>query len=188
MRDELEKIRAILSALLGRPSRWSGTLLLTSDPDIHGAKPFRCDSVVNETLAGQDARWRTLIHEMLHTFSAGYQVNDYRAFRGWEEGIVEYLQRLLRPTILAQIAPTVSEEVFREVEANHIYNDYIASLETLRKALKREESLFYFRLLETPIRDRPALVLGQGRSLVRDEDAAFVRLFSTSDVTLKQWR
>ena len=176
----------ILSALLGRPSRWSGTLRLTADPDIHGAKPFGCDIVLNEKLIGDDARWRTLIHEMLHTFSAGYQVHDYQAFRGWEEGVVEFLQRLLRPAVLAQVAPTVNEEVFLRTEADHIYNDYIAALETLRKALKREESLFYFRLLATPIRDRPAAILSQGRSLVREEDAAFVRLFSMCDAALKK--
>lgn len=95
--QELKQIQQVLVGMLGRPSRWSGIVELTEDPYIRGAKPFRCDIIINAELSEKDLRWRTLIHEMLHTFSAGYQPLDYASFRGWEEGIVEQLQRVLRP-------------------------------------------------------------------------------------------
>lgn len=106
--------------------------MLTDDPDVRGAKPFRCDIVINKTLSEQDLRWRTLIHEMLHTFSAGYNPQDYQALRGWEEGVVEQLQRLLRPAVLAKLGVSVSEKVFEQVEDGHEYQKYVRALESMR--------------------------------------------------------
>jgi len=77
IQTELEQVQQILLKMLGRPSRWSGEVKLSDNPYIRGAKPFRCDILINTELAGQDERWRTLIHEMLHTFSAGYLALDY---------------------------------------------------------------------------------------------------------------
>ena len=64
--------------------------------DFKGKKRFSCDIQIQEALAKTEARWTTLIHESLHTFSSGYLREDYQAYRGWEEGVVEQLQRLLR--------------------------------------------------------------------------------------------
>ena len=116
---------------------------LTDNPAIRGAKPFRCDIVINAGIAGQDTRWRTLIHEMLHTFSAGYQPLDYTAFRGWEEGVVEQLQRLLRPGVLRALSLAVEEELFVAVEQSHDYAEYVEVLEKMRNALGVEPLVFY---------------------------------------------
>ncbi len=129
IQKELEQVCQALTERLGRPSRWSGLVEITDDPNIRGAKPFRCDIVINVGLIGKAERWRTLIHEMLHTFSAGYKPLDYVAFRGWEEGVVEGLQRILRAAIVAELGLTIDETVFTTVEAGHEYAEYVQALE-----------------------------------------------------------
>lgn len=61
------------------------------------------------SLAGQPDRWLTLIHEALHTVSTGYVRKDFSALPGWEEDIVEHLQRLFRPAILLHLCNPYTE-------------------------------------------------------------------------------
>ena len=132
---ELEQIRLAVEQMTGLPSRWSGTLELVPDADFKGKKPFRCDVLIHADLAGQPYRWTTLIHEMLHSVSAGYARDDYQDLQGWEEGVVEQIQRFLRPRILVQLRVSVEEETadaFRQIEEGHAYNDFIAAIERLR--------------------------------------------------------
>ena len=182
---ELRSIEHILTEIIGRPSRWSGRVELTNDPQVFGKKPFGCDIIVNESLLGRDVRWRTLIHEMLHSYSAGYNRQDYDEARGWEEGVVEQLQRLLRPQILTRLFVVVNEGVFQSVEASHDYNRYVAALERLREALGHDEQAFYLRLLATPIRDRAALLVSLGRSNRPSDFRAYLDLFAPNNVILK---
>ena len=158
---------------------------LVHDPSIRGAKPFRCDIVINVELSEQDERWRTLIHEMLHTFSEGYLPLDYVSFRGWEEGVVEQLQRLLRPGILAALGSVVEEKLFAFVEQNHDYSEYVEALEKMRDTLKIESVAFYMRLLAVPIRDRRRSVFEQGMALPFDERFGFLIAYSLGDAVLR---
>ena len=186
LHEELEQIRRALEALLGRPSRWSGVLELTDDPTVNGAKPFRCDIVINGNLRGQDVRWRTLIHEMLHAFSAGYNRRDFDDFPGWEEGVVEQTQRLLRPSILSQLGVTAAETIFEQAEANHRYNAYLRALETLRQSFNISPEQFYLALLSEPIKTRAAFVVGMARTLPPDKNVEFLRQFSAAFTILKE--
>lgn len=185
LQEELEQVCRVLTEKLGRPSRWSGLVKMTEEIRIRGAKPFRCDIVINAGLIGKAERWRTLIHEMLHTFSAGYQPLDYVAFRGWEEGVVEQLQRTLRPEILTELGITVDEMIFTNVEADHEYTEYVEALEAIREALKEEPMPFYSRLLSVPIRDRRQFVFEQGMALGPPLRRKFLSVYSSGDATLK---
>jgi hypothetical protein len=185
LREELGRTRQVLEELLGKPSRWSGVLELTSDPSVNGAKPFRCDIVLNTILLGQDVRWRTLIHEMLHTFSAGYNRRDFDSFPGWEEGVVEQLQRLLRPTILARLGVTVAEAIFDSVEAGHKYNGYIRALNAIRQHLNIPAQQFHFDLLSEPIRDRGNSILRTGMLMPPVQRAALISIYSVSNAVLR---
>jgi hypothetical protein len=185
LEDELERIRLILEELLGRPSRWSGVLELTDDPAVNGAKPFRCDIVINAALIGQDARWRTLIHEMLHSFSVGYHRRDFDEFPGWEEGVVEQTQRLLRPTILVRLGVSADEAALAQAESNHNYNVYIRALETLRQSLNIPPERFFLELLSEPIKTRAALVIGMAHNLPPSQSHGFLRTFSAAFTILK---
>ena len=72
VQQELIAIVDVLSELTGLTSQWSGEVELSQDARAFGRKPFSCRIVLNERLADQPVRWRTLIHEALHSFSAGY--------------------------------------------------------------------------------------------------------------------
>jgi hypothetical protein len=162
MEGELRRIEPVLTEIIGRPSRWSRLLI------------------------GRDLRWRTLIHELLHSYSAGYNSPDYDAYRGWEEGVVEQLQRLLRQAALTRIGVAVTDAVFEDEEASHRYNPFIAALEALRAILGTQAETFYLDLLAAPIRDRPGLLLGPGLALPPLQRTEYVKAFSRSDATLKE--
>ena len=185
---ELEQLAPILTELTGLPSRWNGQVELGQEEWFRGKKLFSCGIVIQAHLVNQETRWRTLIHESLHSRSAGYNSADYNALIGWEEGVVEQTQRLLRPAVLARIGVQVEEAVFREVEAAHVYNRYVDALEDLRRSLaigQEQQMGFYMNLLATPIRDRAAFVYSLGSSLVGADRLRFLSLFSAASDRLR---
>lgn len=108
----LRQIIQVLEDILGRPSHWNGEALLEIGLFFAGAARYNGSIGVSETVfADFNLRWRTLIHEALHTFSPRYTHMTYRDMIGWEEGVVEQMQRVLRPTVLAALQVAVSEEV-----------------------------------------------------------------------------
>lgn len=130
VRAELEQIMPLVSALTGLPARWSGMVELVDTPEFKGKKRFSCDIQIQASLARQDARWSTLIQESLHAHSVGYNGSDYRLYRGWEEGVVEQLQRLLRPQILSRLLVAVAEADLLEADLleadrQHPFNDRV---------------------------------------------------------------
>ncbi|HZO88665.1 MAG TPA: hypothetical protein VFB38_10040 [Chthonomonadaceae bacterium] len=163
IQEELRQIAAILEEVIGRESNWNRELYLIPNADFLGKKPFDCRIELDDALVNLDVRWRTLIHEILHSFSEGYNLRDYNQFYGWEEGVVERLQRIVRPQILFRLGIIVAEETFASVEAGHPFNPYIEALERIRQALNAEaEQAFYLQLLKTPIRERHSALLQMG--------------------------
>jgi hypothetical protein len=185
IREELLRIQPRIEEITGLHSRWNGTVELVPDPGFRGKKRFSCLIVMDAELVEDDLRWRTSIHELLHAVSAGYVQSDYLALRGWEEGVVEALQRLIRPSLLAGIGVAVPEEAFRGAEENHPFNHYLAALETLREKLDRPAMGFYLNLLRTPIRGRPASVFESRNNLPGGQRRDFVTLFARAHTTLK---
>jgi hypothetical protein len=186
---ELEQIIVAVTALTGLTSNWNGSLELVWDADFKGKKRFSCDIQINAVAASQPTRWSTLIHEALHAVSLGYVRDDYQQFRGWEEGVVEELQRLLRPLVLDAVGIAVPESIFQANESMHRYNVYIAALEEIRRALEAESvpverQQFYVRLLGTPLRDRPGKVLALGYQRAGLPRAPFIRAFSAANAVL----
>lgn len=188
IQKELIGIVGVLSELTGLTSRWSGEVELSQDARAFGRKPFTCRIVLSEGLADQPVRWRTLIHEALHSFSAGYNLQDYQTWRGWEEGVVEQLQRLFRPAVLARLSIAVDAAVFEAVEEKYTFNEYIEALEGLREVIDaRPSEEFYVDLLATAIKSRPGLILGRRFQLPPGEQNAFVLLFSQANSVLKEF-
>lgn len=132
-------------------------------------------------------RWSTLIHEALHTISAGYVPTDYRNFPGWEEGVVERLQRVYRLTVLGRLGVSVEDELFRVSEEKHNYNKYIQALEGVRLILNIADADFYTNLLQTPIRSRFGYVYGLGNNLISRERSEFIRTLSAANSVLKDF-
>jgi len=187
--NEMQRILEVVCELTGLPSNWNRTLLLVDGAEFRGRKPFSCSIELDADLARLPHRWATSIHEALHAVSAGYDRNDFQAFRGWEEGTVEQLQRLLRPTILGRLGVTMKEDIWQEHEAHHRFNEYLRALEEIRTAIAEEDTPesateFYIRLLATPLRDRPAFVLGLGFRHAELPRTPFVRVFSAANAVL----
>ena len=159
----LRQIIQVLEDILGRPCRWNGEALLESGLFFAGAARYDGSIGVSETVfADFNLRWRTLIHEALHTFSPRYTHMTYLGMIGWEEGVVEQMQRLLRPAVLTALQVVISEEAVSAVEQVHPYNKYIAVLEDLRLRLGEDQERFYSTLLATPLSDRATLMRQSG--------------------------
>lgn len=186
--EEVRRIVDIVEDLTSLQSRWSGKVELVENADFKGKKPFRCDILLNALLATQLERWSTLIHEVLHTVSAGYARDDYQDFQGWEEGVVELLQRLFRARILSRLQIEVDEEFFQSVDEGHAYNNFIAALEQLRVRVGKTQEEFYLLLSHTPLRDRSALLLTLGSHLQGSERRQFIMEFSAANAALRTRR
>jgi len=185
---EIGKVLEIVCDITGLTSNWNGVLMLVENAEFRGRKPFSCSIEVASDLVQTVDRWPTMIHEALHAVSAGYSSNDYQAFRGWEEGVVEKLQRLIRPIVISRLGISPEESIWQQRENLHPYNDYIDALEEVRKALgiagDGDERQFYIRLLGIPIKDRPGLLLGMGYQRDKLPRTPFVRAFSAASAVL----
>jgi len=190
-RRELADIVAVLTELTGLPSRWSGRVELVPDAEFKGKKRFLCDIQLDAALAEKEARWTTLIHEALHSLSAGYFRDDYQNFQGWEEGVVEHLQRFYRPRVLSRLVVKADPFLFQKLDAEHGYNKFIAALEDIRQAQSDAEAssseaeAFYLDLLATPLRDRKSRVSRYGFSLPPPERQRFFSIISAASATLR---
>jgi len=176
--QEIEGIVSIVEGLTGLTSRWSGRVELVPGAPYMGQKSFSCHISIRVSLAQEEARWMTFIHEALHSVSVGFVGEDYRNARGWEEGVVEQLQRLFRAEVLDRLGVSVSEAVFTEAEGKHLYNPYIGYLEQFRQLFEDEPEDFYLDLLRTPINARAARIFARGSSALTLPRGVFVRIFS----------
>ena len=185
---ELADIVAVLTEMTGLPSRWSGRAELVPGANFRGKKRFICDIQISADLADQDARWTTLIHEALHAVSTGYIREDYQDFQGWEEGVVEQLQRLLRARVLSHLRVTVDPQVLHRLDEEHAYNKYIAALETIREAQDisvTQAEAFYLELIGTPIKNRQSHVSRYGFSLPPSQRVDFFAVVSAASAMLR---
>lgn len=97
--------------------------------------------------------------------SPQYTRAEYDRFIGWEEGVVEQCQRLLRADILYRIGISVDVDVMDVEERLHPYNRYIIVLEDLRVQLNLSAQEFYPSLLATELSMRTALLMNLGDRL-----------------------
>lgn len=187
--DELRRVDQVISEFTELPSNWNGNVELHYEPGWRGMKPFRCDIRLDIDRQKLDARWRTHLHEVLHAHSAGYLRAAFDDYPGWEEGVVEKLQRLLRPRVVAHLGLELSETVFAQEDAEHDYNPYVEALDKLYRFLQlphESETDFYVGLLSTPISQRIAWTITRGRKLPPEEGSAFFRAFATANATLRR--
>ena len=182
--QEVAQVVRIVEELTGLSSRWSGQVELVPGAQYRGQKSFSCHISIRASLAQDESRWMTFIHEALHSVSAGFVGEDYRSARGWEEGVVEQLQRLFRAEVLDRLGVHVEEAVFAEAEGKYLYNLYIEYLEQLRQLLQDEPEGFYLDLLRTPIKARAARIYARGSALGLPQ-GVFIRIFSTASATMR---
>jgi hypothetical protein len=158
-RDEVAKVVQAVSEHTGLPSNWNGKVRIVPNALARGLKDFDCHIELGESTVRDPTRWRTLIHEALHSVSAGFNGVDYNQFVGWEEGAVENLQRLIRTPVLKKLSVVADESAMAAVEEAHVYNDYVQRLDELRAATRLDAEAFYVGLLRTPIRNRETYIM-----------------------------
>ena len=185
LQNELSRITEVLETSLGRPSRWNGEVEVLDDVSVYGRARWNGRIAINHQIAQNDLRWRTEIHEALHLFSVGLTPQDYLDFQGWEEGVVEQLQRLFRPHILHSLHVAIPEEVFAAEEATHEYNRFILALEKLRGIVNEPIMPFYMTLLAAPLVSRSSLVIQAGRQLPANQFRGFQRDFALAFSVLR---
>lgn len=183
---EVNALVAAAIRLTGLTSNWNGEILLVPGADFKGKKRFSCGIEIHVDLAEQEARWSTLLHEVLHSLSVGYVASAYWQSPGWEEGVIEQLQRLYRSAVLDALEISVDADVFLILDAKHRYNGYIAALEALRTFVAAEPFDFYLSLLKRPIRDRPGYMLNLSKSLGSVDRREYLRCFAASNTVLKE--
>ena len=146
VRGELNAVKEAVEQLTGLRSRWSGNVILLAPPEIvalkgtlvSAEKRWACDVLVSTAIVSSPLRWRTYAHEMLHSVSVGLNEADLGRFRGWEEGVVEQTQRLLRERVLGLVGADTPEAAFFDGDRTWRLNHYIKALEELRLFLGAE--------------------------------------------------
>ena len=173
----MRQIIAFVEEATGLPSRWNGGLLILEDgtDEVRTAqmlarvpylakKERSCSITVVESILQDDQRWRTLLHEGLHSVSVGLMRDSYDRFAPWEEAVAESLQRLYRPPLFQQLGMDVPDSRFMALEAIWPYNRAMEALG--RIAAERPEVQvreFLEEMLRTPLPDRPASAFEWGR-------------------------
>ena len=195
--EEVRQIIAFVKEVTGLPSRWNGGLLILDDGtgeaqtaqmlsrvSYLAKKEWNCSITVVGSVLQDDQRWRTLLHEGLHSVSAGLTQESYDRFAPWEEAVVEGLQRLYRPSLLRELVLDVPESRFTSLEAIWPYN---RAMEALGRIAAERPYLSVQDLLEgmlgTPLPDRPAFAFEWGRQC--EDFARFKRVYAAASGFLR---
>ena len=175
--EEVRQIIAFVEEVTGLPSRWNGGLLILTDGTGEARtaqllarvpylakKEWSCAITVVESVLQDDQRWRTLLHEGLHSVSVGLTEPEYQRLRLWEEAVVESLQRLYRPLLFQRLGLDVDESAFQPFESVWRHNRALAALGQIA-AERPDVPLrdFLEAMLRTPLPKRPAFAFAWGR-------------------------
>lgn len=165
---DLSRVIGEIVTLTGRPTRWSGTVLVMEDVafPFWGQKQRGCSiSLRLDVLRSPERRWTTMIHEALHSVSTVFTTGHLDStHRRWEEAIAEQLQRLLRGEILRALDVHLAEQILKELDAAHLYNGDIRTLEVCREALQVDARMYYLDLLGTTADQRVRSIISASRA------------------------
>ena len=175
--EEVRRIVTFVEGVTGLPSRWNGSLLILADGteeaqtaqmlsriQYRAKKEWSCGITVVESVLQDDLRWRTLLHEVIHSVSVGLTEPDYHRYAPWEEAVVESLQRLYRPLLFQQFEMDLDEDRFRAFEATWRYERALGALGRVAAARPEVPAQdFLEQMLRTPLPDRPAFAFEWGR-------------------------
>ena len=175
-----------LTQITGLPSQWNGQVeIVHSAGRAFGGKTFNCLIRIRADIASQAVGWPTLIHEAFHCFSVERSPDASLTYPGYEEGVVEALQRLFREELLADMGIAAAPEAFLDRDNHSAYTDYIGALETMRGALEADAKQFYLSLLATPLEQRWAVLREQAQSLAEWQETRFRREWRQKEQVLE---
>ena len=190
--DEVREVVTFVEEMTGLRSRWNGTVqvmdaataALSAPSPFLAKKEWGCGITLLETTVNHDGRWRSLLHEALHSVSVGLTEPGYQRLRLWEESVVEILQRMYRPAMLRHLNLDISESWFASIEAAWPYNHALDALSRIA-AERPEVSLREFaeEMLRIPLLNRPAFVFDWGRQTA--DFARFKRVYAAASGLLR---
>ncbi|WP_395141125.1 hypothetical protein, partial [Armatimonas sp.] len=156
LQSEAEALLPRITELVGLPSRWNRQAIEIGDASEkwRGKKNLSCSIAIREIEAVRPARWRTLIHELLHGHSPVYNQMIYNELKPWEEAAVEEVQRMIRQEVLKAAGVEVSEDVLTTLDDPFIYNPHISALDSLRSLAGQSREEFWLAMLRTPLTER----------------------------------
>lgn len=165
---DLQQVVELVETHTGRTSQWSGSLQVRGlEFGFAGQKHRSCGiSIHEDVLVVPAQRWSTMIHEALHSVSGAFSASG--SPDSWEEAIVEQMQRIIRPAILADLGMQIAADEIEARDVIHPYNVDIGRLETLRRVLDREPKDFYMTLLAATSMERTRVRIEAQRRLLRD--------------------
>jgi hypothetical protein len=160
VRRDLVKLRDAVESETGRKSRWSGVVNIGVGAN-HAQAVFdtKYDIGIVPALVRRKARWRTLIHELVHSLSQPVTQEEIRSLKGWEEGPVEIIQRRIRAAVMAKHGAAYDEEHIRKVEGFWPFNAYVEAIEAICTTAGEDPFRFSLELLSLPVSQRPGLFL-----------------------------
>jgi hypothetical protein len=122
---DLVKLREGVEQETGRQSRWSGEVEIGVG-DNKAQAVFRSNGNIGvlPELIYRKARWRTLIHELVHSLGEPVDQNEYSRLMGWEEGPVEIVQRAIRQAVMRDHKSAYDEAHIQRVEVQCICRGY----------------------------------------------------------------
>jgi|GEM_PF-750266 len=167
--QDLKSIRDALHELTPLQSRWNGSVRLDTSIEKNANALFQSDGtiVVAPRLIYRKARWRTLIHEMIHSLGVPVSLEDYNEEKGWEEGFVEYAQRQLRPMVMARLGVLYDEEFIQQLEPTWLLQPYVEAVETIVAAIGENGLEICWEILQQPLKKRAAFLILKHRAQAR---------------------
>lgn len=160
----LRRIIKEIERLTQLPSQWNQKVEVISERNrAVGGKTFGCLIRLRADMVNTEHGWLTLIHEAFHSFSTERSPDASLSYPGYEEGVVEQLQRLFRQEILDALSVSLSPDTFVDRDTNCAYTVYTDALEAMREALSQDSKAFYVSLLSTPLEQRWALLRKQAQ-------------------------
>ena len=169
---EMRQIVAFVEGTTRLRSRWNGsvrvvdtnTAALLFPIPFFAKKDWGCGITVLQAILSNDGRWRSLLHEALHSVSVGLTQESYNQFAPWEEAVVESLQRMYRPALLRSLGVDADESRLAAPEAAWRFNravDALGRIAAERPDVPAQE--FLEGMLRMPLPDRPAFAFEWGR-------------------------
>ncbi|HZT42845.1 MAG TPA: hypothetical protein VFA07_11825 [Chthonomonadaceae bacterium] len=171
VRRQVEAITSAVEQYSGLRSRWNGQIAISEEVDLLiqpvflAKKEWDCSILIHQYALRRKDLIGTLIHECMHAASMGLTPSAYLRFRGYEEGVVEQMTRLLTPRLAGSLNIPI------QATARISYQDYIAFLETIRAETGKAAEDFYLNLLRTPLADREDTVVQWAIEANRQEPA-----------------
>jgi hypothetical protein len=163
---DLTRLRDALHDLTPLRSRWNGIVRVDPTIGTRANALFLEDGtiVVIPRLIYRKTRWRTLIHELIHSLGVPVSKADYEKEKGWEEGFVEVVQRRLRPAVMARLGDAYDEAFIAALEPTWAFQSYVDAAEAILAATGEDPLAVCYDVLQQPVAARPAYLIRRFRT------------------------